>query len=251
MISLGIVLVAGVDALGDRFFWPRGDRSWRQPAVAQESASFDGRDRLWPPILLAGLLVVVSFVPLAQKAPESRIWKLHEIRREMGSWSAVRILELDHDHMGSVDFRDKLYREYVRGNDSVLLFVGADDRRRRDQSSLSPKTRVPGSGWETVESSMVTLPGFGRVVERLRQRRASQEALSFHFRLGADGLWTEVLRWFLALDLRSGQRPAELAVVRVTAPIVGGNLARAQRTLTQFMTELDRDLERAKPDENR
>jgi hypothetical protein len=165
----------------------------------------------------------------------------------MGPWHQFRVLELDHDHMGSVGFRDKLYREYVRGNDHVFLFVGADDRRRRDQSSLSPRTRLPDRGWETVEFDYVELPGSGRTVERLRQRRVSEDALTFHFRLGAGDLWMESLRWIFAYDLRPGQRPVEHAVVRVTARIIDGDAVRAQNTLFQFMAELERDLDRARP----
>jgi len=247
MISVGVVLVAGADVCGDHWLWPRGDRSWRSPAPAPTSELPD-EQRGWAyPLVLAGLLLVASFVPIAQKPPDSAIWKLHEIRREMGPWQQFRVLELDHDHMGSVDFRDKLYREYVRGDDHVFLFVGADDRRRRDQSSLSPRTRLPDRGWETIEFDYVKLPGSGRVVERLRQRRVSEDALSFHFRLGAKNLWMESLRWIFAYDLRPGQRPVEHAVVRVTTPIVDGNVVRAQQTLFQFMAELEGDLHRARP----
>jgi exosortase len=247
MISVGVLLVAAADALGDRWLWPRGSRSWRHPETSPDSEFLDVQARWVPLLVLSGSLVVASFIPLAQKPPESVIWKLHEIRREMGPWHQFRVLELDHDHMGSVGFRDKLYREYVRGNDHVFLFVGADDRRRRDQSSLSPRTRLPDRGWETVEFDYVELPGSGRTVERLRQRRVSEDALTFHFRLGAGDLWMESLRWIFAYDLRPGQRPVEHAVVRVTARIIDGDAVRAQNTLFQFMAELERDLDRARP----
>ena len=249
MISLGIVLVATLDSLGDRWLWPRGDRSWRQPdpdsSTSKGASLEEGRWRV--PATLAGGLLLISFVPFDLPRPEPVAWQLHEIPRELDGWVQRRTHDLDFQHLGSVDFRDKLYREYGRGDDRVLLFVAADDRTRRDQSVLSPKTRSEGSGWQIEDVASIRLPNMDRRVERIMQRRGSERALSIHFRQGELDLARESLRWLLAYDLLPGRRPVEIGVVRITTPILDGDIVRAQAILLDFLDALRIDLARAAP----
>ncbi len=250
MIAVGVVLLGGFDWIGDRFFWPTGDRAWRRAEVARGILSPGDRSRWTLLVALASLLLVVSLLPLAHEPPPAAAWRLHEIRREMGPWKQIRKHDLDPNQMGSIDFRDSFYREYGRGEDRVFLFVGADDRRRRDQSSLSPKMRLPGNAWETLESTVIELPPSGRRVELHRQQRAGgrQAALSAYFSIGDHGLTWESLRWLVAYDHRPDRNAPEFVVVRVTVPVEDRNFSAAQSLLEEFMAELEPSLERARPE---
>ena len=249
MIVVGVVLMGTLDWIGDRFFWPDGDRAWRGAERARGIQSPAQRSRWMLLVVMAGLLLVVSLLPLAHGPPQADTWRLHEIRREMGPWKQIRKHDLDPNQMGSIDFRDSFYREYGRGEDRVFLLVGADDRRRRDQSSLSPKTRLPGNAWETLESTVAELPPVGRRVELHRQQRGGgrQAALSAYFSIGDHGPFWEALRWLVAYDHRPDRNPPEFLVVRVTIPVEGGNFVAARRLLEEFMVELEPGLERARP----
>jgi EpsI family protein len=246
MVSFGICLVAGADRLGDRWLWPQGDRSWRRPS-ANDAATSKSLSRWIGPIASSALLVLASLSSARLERPESLPWRLHEISTEIGRWSYLRTLEADYRHLGTVDFHDKLYREYERSNGRITLFIATDDRRRRDKSILSPKTQVLGNGWETIESEPIQLADSGRIAQRLRQRRGAEEALSIHFRIGADDVLSESLRWLVAYDLRPDRRPEEVAVVRITSLVTHNNLAGAQSRLIDFMTDLEPKLARAQP----
>ncbi|MCA9504910.1 MAG: exosortase-associated EpsI family protein [Myxococcales bacterium] len=250
MIVLGIVLLATIDVGLDRRVWPRGDRSWRLAGAAlspRPTLARLGRDRWWGPLALASVLAVASCLPLDLERPRPEIWRLHEIGNEIGAWRAVRVLEADYRHLGSVDFRDKVHREYEREGEHVKLFVGSDDRIRRDQSLLSPKTLTEGSGWEVEEIRSVRVRGFAVPVDRVLARREGERAVSLHVRLGAGGPLAESLRWWLALDLRPGRSPAEIAVVRVTAPVRDGDRVGATHVAEAFLRDLAPVLDRAAP----
>lgn len=243
MIFLGILIVAGVDLLGDRWVWPRGDRSWRLPGARNRTSS-----KIWlGPIALSALLALASLSEAQLDRPSSAPWRIHDTPTEIGPWVHIGSLEADYEHLGSVDFQDKLYREYERNDDRITLFIATDDRRRRDKSILSPKTEVLGSGWENVEAVQIEIQGSERIVERLRQRRGTDEALSLHYRIGAGSLSSESLRWVSAYDLRPDRTPVDIAVVRITSPVIDGNLARAQANLDDFVQELGPDFLEARP----
>jgi hypothetical protein len=205
------------------------------------------RDRWLIPLALAALLSIASFLPLSIEKPKSDAWKLHEIGLEIGKWHRSRVREVDYQHLGSVDFRDKVYRDYERGDERVTLFVGSDDRTRRDKSLLSPKTLTEGSGWQIEEHTRILPSSFGRPADRIIASRGKEQVLSLHLRLGTRGSLEESFRWFLALDLWPGNSPTEIGIVRVTAPIVHGDRVRAERLAEEFLRDLEPILRHAAP----
>jgi hypothetical protein len=243
MICFGILLVAGADLIGDRWLWPRGDRSWRRSVAHNRMSS-----KSWlGPIVLSAFLALASLSEVHLDRPRSASWQIHEIPTEIGPWTHLGNLEADYAYLGSVDFQNKLYREFGRGDDRITLFIATDDRRRRDKSILSPKTGVPGSGWENVEVVEIQLDGSEQIAEQLRQRRGTDEALSLHYRVGAGSLLRESLRWLSAYDLRPDRIPLDIAVVRITSRVVDGNFVRARRNLDEFMRALGPDFLVARP----
>lgn len=249
MIVVGVLAIAGIDMLADRWLWPKGSRAWRQEAAEKPLETNSG---FVVPIASGCLLVLLSLVSASATGPAANPWQLHLIPSEIGDWRQSKRLELDREFLGSVDFRDTIYREYTKGDRSVRLFIGSNNRRRRDKSGLSPKTRLPGRGWEIASSDEIdTREGRPSIrLDRIRLRRRGHEphqVLVFHFRIGSRGPLEESLRWLTAYDLRADLRVIDPAVVRIDTPIVDGNQARAQEVLISFLSALEGSFETAKP----
>ncbi|MBW2498903.1 MAG: exosortase-associated EpsI family protein [Deltaproteobacteria bacterium] len=250
-VSVGIVVLAGLDRLADHRVWPSGDRSWRRASARPRGAGLE-RPRLLGaliPLSAAALSVLLGALPLQARPPQGEVWPLHEIRPEIGPWQRSKTYELDLQYFGSVRFRDKIHREYRKPDrpEPVMLFVTADDRRRRDRSSLSPKTLRLGADWEILSSEPLWLDSLGEEATRTIQRRGREQVLSLHYRIGEGLLLAEALRWLWALDQSPRGWAEEILTVRVSVPLDPRNPTRALATLDDFQRELEQTLQRARP----
>ena len=183
---------------------------------------------------LALVLAVISFVPLAVEPEPSELWRVRKLARDLDGWTADN-LPRDDDFWGSVVFARELHREYRRGRDRIDVFLAVDDRRRRDLSGLSPKTHLPGAGWELRKRESVPPEKLGLAAERVVVGRERPSLLTYHFRIGASGTLAESLRWMLAADSAPGAPPRQIVTVRIGAPIGYGGEAYAEGLIDSFL----------------
>jgi exosortase/archaeosortase family protein len=239
MVFAGMLLLA---LLGRMVGWA----VQRRPAAEQETPSSPappivsqpstGRARLLALAATIAALALLSFLSLEAKAPEGAMWRIQSVSRSLDDWQATP-LEWDQRYHGSVKFADKLLMEYRRGSDRVELFIGLSDRRRRYQVGLSPKTRLPGTGWGVRERGWVELEPLPVPVERLIVVKDLKQALVYHWRLGAESIGREALRWLLAADLDPRAPASSLVSVRVSADIGLGGRNRAEVALGAFLED--------------
>lgn len=249
-VSFGIGVIALVDRLLETRAWPEGDRSWRRSPVASGGASAAPLGRLVGLATMALTALVVANLPYDRpRHLDSANWGLHEIRPTLGEWQRTRSLELDRQYMGSVAFRNKLYWEYTREPDdqTATVLVATDDRRRRDRSSLSPRTERLGSGWQIMEKTSTELEEPLGTASRSLQARGAERALVLHYRINESPLALEILRWLLAWDRWPPRVPEEIVTVRIVVPINPIRPAQARTALADLQNELHRALLRAAP----
>ena len=207
--------------------------------------------RSWRPILVIGLpasVLVLSMTVPAYEVPSRAPGAIYaNIPRRIGNWEAVDLPQ-DRDFLGTIAMQESLLRSYQQqpGTPDIELYVGLGNHRRETRGPLSPKTRIPGSGWITEEVREINLGDPGIVVEERIVRSNARRRLVYHWIEGTDGYVDEVWRSLVALDQSSWRRPRESVVVRLSTPLEvarGDPREKARARLERFYRELRGDLD--------
>jgi EpsI family protein len=219
----GSAAVCAIDAL-----LRRGEGNRTGQSTAQESSdlaaapwsgdSFRTGRAVGLAILLVSMLGASIWSPRWSPSEPPEPPKI-ELPKRLGYWKAIESPKLDSRFLGSVRFRAKSYRRYQRGDETVSVFVGYDDRLRRSRSLLSPKNAVPGAGWHVEERAPVELAPIATGVESVSARSGPNRILSFYWYEGTERLALEILRAWLATDQSSFRRPGGAWVVRLSTAV--------------------------------
>jgi len=184
MVSLAILL-AEMWLLSKIF--PEAERA---AAVIESPALSDGipieekkgaaQGRGWGPpqsvaavVLLLATLLVFRSVEFREKVPISR--PLAEVPLSMGEWIGDRkaMEQIFLDTLKLTDYSIVDYRD-PKGKE-VNVYVAYNDRQMKGESSHSPDSCLPGSGWVFRDSGTVVLPGTGGGGQPMRVKRALME----------------------------------------------------------------------------
>jgi exosortase len=189
------------------------------PAPAPRSAPLPGA-RSWRAAALASLLGLLAAAslwrpPAWRPAPETSAPVLPE---ELPGWKA-RPLPLEGNFFGSLLLQRRASVVYEGESGSVQVLVASDDHAIRTQSLLSPKTELPGAGWEIDAEDEVEL-GPGPVRARaLVASGFAQRSLVYLIEGGSGGVLAESLRSALALDRSPFAQREPAWLVRLVTPI--------------------------------
>jgi exosortase len=234
----GVLLLFALDGLLE---WGGRRRSPRPRARVSEPAPV----RPWGALpaapavagALAACLAASLWLPRWEVPDQPALNLRSRFSRGLGGSLRTAELETDRLFLGSASFRESFTLRYSpHEGDPVVLFFGLGWRPDRGRG-LSPKTRLPGSGWIVEEEFPVTLEPGARAAHAMVLRSGSQRVLSYHWTEGALAWPLEALRGLLALDRSPLRRSEEVRVVRIGTAIVGplpaGKKA-AQETLVSF-----------------
>jgi EpsI family protein len=209
--------------------------SVREGAVGKRHHIERGEHVIALALVLALMLGASIWMP-RWSPPESQDLTRIRLPEEIGGWEAIETLKPDRFYLGSVRLQEHRYRRYRRDGETLSAFVGYEDRLSRSRSLLSPKTVFPGRGWQEEERALVEIgpdgfPGVGVVA-----RSQSSRMLSLHWHQGVEGLGTEVLRAWLAIDRSFLRRPAGALVIRLSTEVssIGKGRSRAEARLREF-----------------
>jgi len=143
-----------------------------------------------------------------------------EIERLVKGLPASEPLGIDRRFLGSAGFHSIFLRSFPRrGEGDLVVFAGLGERANRGHSPLTPKTAVPGSGWLLEEEGTTRLEPDGQLVRTRVLRSGTRRVLSFDWREGTQGWWSELLRSALALDRSPWRLRQEILALRVEAPL--------------------------------
>lgn len=194
-----------------------------------------------------GLMALVAAIALASVAtpragaPPPKSFAAVALPPEIDGWT-TRPLEPDSDFLGSVRFDRRKSVAYERDGESVSVFVGVDDLRRRDRSLLSTKNELPGRGWQVEERSGIRLGTGAPRWQAVLARSGGRRILTVHGYQGTSGRLREALRAVLALDQSALRRPRGIRVIRLGTPVEGGPDGRREAE-----ARLSRMFERLRP----
>jgi len=147
---------------------------------------------------------------------------------EIGDWKFADTPLMKRLFIGSVRYSAHLYRYYTRNDEYVALFIGYDNRRRRDRSFLSDKNGYQGEVGVVEEHTLVDPDVNGRQIESIVSLTDHGRILAWHWYEGAAGVPEEILRAFLALDQSPFRRTEGAFVVRLATVILPGKNGRLQ-----------------------
>jgi exosortase/archaeosortase family protein len=224
LIGLGIALLSRLARTASRGPAPPPDAAPSRPVAP----------RLVVPLAALALL---SLVPQPARRVAPLGFFAANLPLEHAGWSG-RDVAADRPFLGWVRFREIVSRDYRRGDDRVVLFVGLDDSRARTASPFSSKTLLPGFKWVELASSAEEGGRAGDAQTAIVARESNHWWVA-QWRLGYHGMWGEALRHALALDASPFTEVRQRAVVRLRVPLAHndpreGAAESAERFLADF-----------------
>lgn len=223
MFLAGIVALGVLDAILRRFWG-----SWTPPPPAGPGpGSADRRRRAVVLSAFLAVLVGASFLVPTWTPPPPEASPV-QLPDRLGRWTASGDRELDVLFFGGANASEHRLRRYDAGGYWVDVFIGHDDRLRRDRSLLSRKNAFPEGGWEPEAEASVALSPGGPVAVSLLARSGASRILTLHWHEGSASTAEEILRASLATDQSVLRRPRGALVVRLSTPVSGKKEGRAR-----------------------
>ena len=108
--------------------------------------------------LLVGALVYLHFFHSAGEAVPIRK-PLDGFPSAVGPWQEREAAVFDVEILNNLKVKDYLMRRYVDPSGrSLWLYIGYWDTQRKGAQAHSPKNCLPGSGWDPLEATHITVP---------------------------------------------------------------------------------------------
>lgn len=241
MVAVGVIMLSMVELVLSKtiFSGRRGTDSARRPVQAGRP----GVRAQARPLLsrLAGVCVLtLAVLALLWSVPPGTWTSLSvtkfniELLPRTIEGRKAKGFRYDDRFLGSLAFRHRLFRSYeIDGEAPIRVFVGLEDDFHRNRNGLSSKTRIPRSGWLSIEAmEPPDLAAIGG--EQLRIRYPREEILLEHYRIGYAPWAIELISSWFGLDRLIGARPEPALVIRVETDITEGDREAAELRLRHF-----------------
>jgi exosortase D (VPLPA-CTERM-specific) len=232
----------------------RNPRPFREVFAVAWPEPLAGRARLWdgalPPQSWAALVLLLAVGGLAlslerraEIIPERRAFA--EFPLHLADWRGRRD-RMPAAYVETLKFDDYLLADFVPNGDfgkpPVNLYSAYYASQRKGESVHSPRSCIPGGGWQIKSLETVALPEYRLYASPLRvnrvliQKGGDRQLVYYWFQQRGRGLTNEYLvKWFLFWDALTKNR-TDGALVRVTTYVPEtGDLADAERRLTAFI----------------
>ncbi len=162
------------------------------------------------------------------------------LKEKIGGWKLGGELHENRLFLGGIRYSSNLFRYYVRGNEQVTVFIGFNDRLRRDQSLISRKNAFQGEMSLVEDQFNVVLESVSNPAMAVVTNSKYGRILSYYWYEGTAGVGEEVLRALLALDQSPLRRPGGELVIRLatnTLPTPQGRVI-ADKRLRDFLATM-------------
>ena len=208
----------------------------------------------WTPSILLALGVVFTMGVDLQQSLQLRVPLATALPAEVAGGKGVdaRLSDAEVRVAGVTDYLIRNFEPADRSHGTLpfSVYVGYYDSQTQGKTIHSPKNCLPGSGWEALASTTVTIEtAHGPVrVNRYLLQRENAQALVLYWYQGRSRVENNeyVVKWDLLRDAALRRRSEE-ALVRVVVP-VGDDPDRSLGTATAAATALIPALFEALPD---
>jgi exosortase D (VPLPA-CTERM-specific) len=237
--------------------------TWRQlfgvefPAPTPTGALI--RERAMPPTFIVASVLIVAFIVsmLAVPRPEEIIparATFVEFPMQIGEWQGKRD-SLDGIYIDQLKLDDYILADYANASgDSVNLYISWYNSQRKGEAVHSPRSCLPGGGWQMRDFSQRYLQGVSVEGKPLRVNRTlielgNQRQLVYYWFQQRGRVVTNefAVKWYLFWDALTLHR-TDGALVRIIIPLSAtSKVADADRELTEFASRIAPDLPRFVP----
>ena len=202
-----------------------------------------------PSFLLAVAMVAAVYPVISATASREEVvpprTSLNQFPLAVGEWHGVETA-IAPDVLDTLKLTDYVNAAYVRPGDRipVSFYVAYYDSQRKGASVHSPRSCLPGGGWEMVNLEQVELPqqvnGQPLRVNRVIIRHGEEAQLVYYWFQQRGRVITNeyALKWLLFQDsLTKGRTDGSL--VRLVTPVPPGGEAQADERLKAFVNEVN------------
>jgi len=260
MVCAGLML--GEIALLNRVGHEAG--TWRQlfgiefPAPTPKGMPV--RQRTMPASFVAACAVLAAFIGTTTFMP--RPTELYPVRTaftefpmQLGEWQG-KAQSMEAVYNETLQLDDYLLADYVNSSGRAAnVYVSWYDSQRKGEAVHSPRSCLPGGGWQMRDFGQRELPGFDPGAQPLRVNRTlielgnQRELVYYWFQQRGRVITNEfTVKWFIFWDALTKHR-TDGAMVRLIMPLpAGGSEADADRHLTELASRVARELPRFVPD---
>jgi exosortase D (VPLPA-CTERM-specific) len=215
-----------------------------------------GRRRVLPAPFVAATAVAAAAAAVSLFLPERVELRpvrtsLSEFPLQLGGWQGVRGT-LEAVYLDQLKLDDYLLADYHGASATpVNVWIAYYDSQRKGQSVHSPRSCLPGGGWEfeTLAPRRLATPAGSLTVNRGIIRHGSERQLVYYWFQQRGRVVTNeyLVKWYLLRDAITRNR-TDGALVRLMAPLTPArNEAAVERDLTQFAAALSGQLSRYVP----
>lgn len=173
-------------------------------------------------VLLSGTAVAVHSVNFREQLPLVR--PLIEFPMGVGEWQG-KTSALEQKYLDALKLSDYLQADYRNEKgQTVSLYIAYNESQRKGQSSHSPATCLPGSGWIFEDSGTISLPvgpdGAMAQVKRAFMEKHGARMLVYYWFPQRGRVLTNLfeLKWYTFVDALTRQR-TDGALVRLITPV--------------------------------
>jgi len=171
-----------------------------------------------------------------------------------GAWRSVQEVQVEKEVQDVLRADDTLNRVYVRSGKSAsaFLFVAYFKTQRYGQAPHSPKNCLPGSGWEPLSETRISIPVPGRAQPIVSNQyvvgRGDMKSVTLYWYQSHDRViaseWSAKF-WLIADAIRYHR--SDTSLVRIVVPVSGDDVDGAIASGVEFVKALFPDLTRQLP----
>jgi len=174
---------------------------------------------------LVAALLLVHARSQGHATPLRRV--LDDFPTQIAAWKGQEATRLDIETLNILKVSDYVMRRYVdEAGRGVWVYLGYWESQRRGAQMHSPKNCLPGSGWEPLEASVVTIPvDDGRSIQVNRflvQKNDQRELVLYWYRAQGEDVHGEVAAKAAMVKNAIIRNRTDGALVRVSAAVEGG-----------------------------
>jgi EpsI family protein len=175
--------------------------------------------------LLIGALLVLHLRSPGEAVPIRK--SLDSFPSAVGAWQAREGVLLEPDILNVLKAKEYLLRrDQDPSGRSVWLFIAYWDTLRKGVTPHSPRNCLPGSGWEPLEASMVTIPlpqPFAPIMVNryLIQKDRDQQVVLYWYQSQGRAIAGEMAARVQLVKNSIARHRTDGAIVRVSSPVYG------------------------------
>lgn len=202
---------------------------------------FTDRAALVATVILVGQSVFYYTGTTKETIPTIAPW--NQFPQVVEDWKAVTEIPLGQDVLDTLKPDDYLIRNYTtQSGETVNLFIGYFNSRRNGRAPHSPQWCLPGAGWKSVSSEVVSIPlqGSSKTLpanEYLIEKGINKQLVLYWYHQGARTVANEVVAQVYALPDLIFHGRTDTALVRIMAPVPANDVDAAKGLAVKFAQE--------------